>query len=220
MRHPQGRRLIEAADPGDAESVGRQRLSYAAIRKSGAPNTLLVATLGLLGGRGGHALDLGAGPLNNSRLMLRAGLTVDAVDRDPNSAAIAAEMNEPRLKLFECDIRDLEVAPATYALIAAIHIFPFLPHEDVATIAPGIAGGLGAGGLLCCTFFGQRDSWARNRPRMSFHAREEIDILFAGLETMRFSEREYDGSDAKGERKHWHLYRCIFRRPASGDKAD
>jgi hypothetical protein len=57
-----------------SESSGRP--SYASLRVGRLPNQLLVDALDLLDVREGRALDIGAGPLNDTRFLLQAGLAV------------------------------------------------------------------------------------------------------------------------------------------------
>jgi hypothetical protein len=97
-------------------------------------------------------------------------------------------------------------------LIVAIHVLPFLPRADLRRIISTVVDGLSKGGILCCTFLGLEDGWAHQRPRMTFLSRSEVTSLFARLQPMLFSERKYDGTNAKDEPKRWHVLRCIFRK--------
>jgi len=187
--------------------------SYASLRAGRQANGLLVEAVGLLQGRAGRALDLGAGPLSDSLLLLRAGFTVDAVDNDPHTQALAAELEDAsRLEVILADIRDLRPAAGAYALIVAIHVLPFLPRGDLLRTVPAIVDGLAEDGLLCCTLLGPEDGWAGRRPRMTLLPRSEVGGLFGDLAPVVFSERTYDGTDARGEPKRWHDFRCILRK--------
>jgi SAM-dependent methyltransferase len=188
--------------------------TYASLRTGGTPNSLLVDAVGRLEpGRGGLALDVGAGPLNDARFMLRAGLCVHAIDHDPQTTALAAERDEPGLSVVQADIRDAPVAAGVYALVVAIHVLPFLPRRDVPAVVSSLIGGLARGGVLCATFLGPDDAWAGRRPRMSFVSREEVTALLGGLDEIELTERRYDGKNASGEPKRWHVLRCISRKP-------
>ncbi len=186
--------------------------SYAALRTDRPPNGLILYVLDLLGNKRGRALDIGAGPLNDTRLLLQAGMTVDAIDTDPLILSAASHLNNPRLTAVLDDIRSFRIEPAAYSLIVAIHTLPFLRRADLPRVMSSIVGGLVKNGILCCTFFGGVDSWAKNRPRMTFLSRSEIQPLVTGLHPVEFSELAYDGADAEGKPKHWHIFRCIFRK--------
>ena len=189
--------------------------SYASLRARHEPNPLLVQALDLLEARNGHALDVGAGPLNDTRCLLRAGLSVDAVDTDAYTVSLAAKVGDPRLRVRHADIRDVPIASEAYSLIVAIHVLPFLLRGDLDEVLPSIIGGLCDGGILCCTFLGTDDSWAGRRPHMTFLSRRQLDTLLSGLDRIVFSEDRYDGRNARGEPKRWHVHRCICRKAAS-----
>ena len=201
MPDPPGGRLTQAAE------------SYASLRAGRGPNALLAQAVDLLDGRRGRALDVGAGPLNDAVHLLRSGFAVDAIDTDPHTVELAATLDEPGLRVARADVRTYAVAPEAYALVVAIHVFPFLSRADLRRAVPALAGGLAPGGLLCCTFLGEEDAWAGRRPRMSFLARAEVEALLAPLQEVVFSEQRYGGVDARDEPKRWHVHRCIFRRP-------
>ena len=40
----------------------------------------------------------------------------------------------------------------------------------------------------------------------------QLDTLLSGLDRIVFSEHRYDGRNAKGEPKRWHVHRCICRK--------
>ncbi len=187
--------------------------SYAFLRAGGEPNALLVQAVEALPVRSGRALDVGAGPLNDALFLVRAGLTVDAVDSDPQTVALASALATPNLTAIHADIREVELDAGAYALAVAIHVLPFLPRADLDRVVTAIVDGLADGGILCCTLLGPEDSWAATRPRMTFLSRPELDRLLSGLERVVLDERRYDGADAKDAPKRWHVFRCILRKP-------
>jgi SAM-dependent methyltransferase len=192
-----------------------RRETYASLRAGREPNLLLLQALDILKVRNGRALDIGAGPLNDTRFLLRAGFSVDAVDRDPHTRALAAGLRDPRFKFVHADIRDVPIEANAYSLMLAIHVLPFLPRTDLPRIISSMVDGLCQGGILCCTFLGPDDSWAQKRPHMAFYARSELDSLFSRLQSIVVSDCAYDGTNAKDEPKRWHVLRCIFRKEAS-----
>ncbi len=200
--------------PSKALMVGKRsgKPSYAALRVGRLPNQLLVDALDLLDVREGRALDIGAGPLNDTRFLLQAGLAVDAVDTDPLILSAASTLNDRRLNAIVDDICNVRIARDAYLLIVAIHVLPFLRRADLPLIMSSIINGLRNSGVLCCTFFGVNDEWAQRRPHMTFLSRSEIESLFPQLRPFEFSELEYDGADANDGPKHWHIFRCILRK--------
>jgi trans-aconitate methyltransferase len=190
----------------------RNSQSYAFLRAGRKPNPLVADAVNLLDDKHGRALDIGAGPLNNTRFLLDAGFSVDAIDTDPFFLSLASALNNRRLNAVLADIRNAWIAPDAYSLIVAIHILPFLPRADLPWIMSSIVDGLAKNGILCCTFFGVRDSWAQRGRRMIFLSRSEISPFLTGLKQIEFSELVYDGADAQNRPKHWNIFRCILRK--------
>lgn len=190
-------------------------MSYASLRAGLEVNSLLFDALDTLEIRKGRALDLGAGPLNDTRFLLEAGFSVDAVDRDPHSLSLAQSLHHPCLNFLHADMRDIRIAAGAYQLIVAIHVLPFLPRADLPRIASAISDGLSEDGILCCTFLGLDDSWSQNRQQMTFVSHSEVRGLFSRLRPIFLSERKYNGTDATDEQKHWHVLRCIFQKQGS-----
>jgi SAM-dependent methyltransferase len=189
-----------------------QRKSYALLRRDRQPNSLLPRALEFVDKPGGRALDLGAGPLNDTRLLLQAGFTVDAVDRDPVMLSFAARLNDRRLNAIHDDIRNFAIKPEQYSLIVAINTLPFLLRSELTRVLAAIIGGLARNGILCCTLFSVDDSWAGCKPYMTFLTRDEVECFFRELRPKEFTERVYDGVDADNSPKHWHIFRCIYQK--------
>jgi trans-aconitate methyltransferase len=189
--------------------------TYAALRAGSDANPFLIDALSHLPMGCSRALDIGAGPLNDTRLLLGVGLSVDAVDHDPLVARLAGEIDDRRLDFIQADIRDFNIARGAYALIVAIHALPFLERDDVFRLVPRLVDGLAHDGILCCTMFGPEDGWAACRPRMTFLSRSSVEALFRPLEPLSIAETRYDGVTANSRAKHWHVMRCIFRRRAT-----
>jgi SAM-dependent methyltransferase len=186
--------------------------SYASLRAGRPPNLRLIRALKILNHRRGRALDIGAGPLNNTRFLLQAGFKVDAVDKDPVTLSFASNLNDRRLNAVLNDIRNFWIEPEAYSLIVAIHVLPFLPRADLSRTLNSIINGLAKNGILYCTFFGVDDSWARQKRYMSFLSRGEIEVFFNGLQPVELSEHAFDGADADKNLKHWHVFRCMFQK--------
>jgi SAM-dependent methyltransferase len=178
--------------------------TYAALRAHGRPNPLVVEAMEHVGCRAGRALDIGAGPLNDTRYLLRQGFAVDAVDPDPLSRDMASALIDGSLNFMHGKVEHLTLEPSTYQFAVSIHALPFVARAALERVARSIA--------RCCTLFGTDDGWAVKRPRMTFLARAEVLALFAGLESIALEEERYWGTDAHDRPKRWHVFRCIFRK--------
>ncbi len=187
------------------------RSTYASIRPQAPANQLVREALGMLSG-GSRALDVGAGSLGDTRLLLDAGLHVDAVDIDRFSTDCAVRIRNPRLRALCSDIRDMDLGERVYCLVVAIHVLPFIPRDQLASVCARLAASLHGDGVLCATLFGVRDAWAQLRPHMSFVGRGEIASLFPGLSIVSCREHEYLGRDVHGSDKQWHVIRIILQR--------
>jgi SAM-dependent methyltransferase len=177
---------------------------------------LVVQAVSRLGRSTGTAFDIGAGSLNNTRYLLSAGFAVDAVDPDPHTLALAAELHDPRLHIRCADVRDIPIAEGRFHIIVATRILHLLPRNDVNTLLRKLVRGLGDGGILCATFLGVRDSWAWTPWRATILQWDEVFALTSGLELIRHEERETDGLTVFGEYKHWHMLQCLLRKPPHG----
>ena len=160
----------------------------------------------------GAALDVGAGSLNSSRHLLSAGYTVHAVDPDPYIVDLASDLDDPRLTVHCADIQETTIAEGAFDLVVALHVLHLLPRRELHTLMPRLVRGLKADGMLCATFIGLRDTWARTPWRATALHRDEVYELLSGLNMVRFDELEYDGANVLGQPKHWHTLRCLFRR--------
>ena len=190
-------------------------MSYARNSSERAASPLVAEAVLRLGPSNRTALDIGAGSLSSSRHLLACGFAVDAVDPDPHTQELAAELDHPGLSLHRTDVQDFHIGPGRYGLVVAIHVLHLLGPDDLRTLVPRVAGGLATGGLLCATFLGIRDAWAPTPWRATVVSSDELTDLIAGLEVVRMTELEYDGVDVLGRPKRWHTFRCLARKPGA-----
>ena len=190
-------------------------MSYAREGRERTASPLLVDAVSCLGPSNGMALDIGAGSLSSSRHLLACGFAVDAVDPDPYTSELAAELDDPRLSPHCTDIQNFGIEPGKYGLVVAIHVLHLIAPDELRALVPRIASGLTDGGLLCVTLLGVRDAWAPTPWRATVLSRNELSDLIAGLEVVRMTELEYDGVDVLGRPKHWHTFRCLVRKQCS-----
>ena len=190
----------------------RPPVSYAKHGRERGPSTIIVEAVSHLGVSNGIALDVGAGSLSSSKYLLSAGFMVDAVDPDPYTAERAARLDNPRLRLYPTDVRGMNIAPNSYSLAVAIHVLHLLPRHDLGVVLRAVVDSLTEHGILCVTFLGTRDAWARTPRLATVLRRDELTALIGGLVVIRLDELEYDDVDVVGRPKRWHTYRCILRK--------
>lgn len=189
----------------------------AALHPDAVVGPLVVRALKVMGsGRGRRALDIGAGDLSNARYLLDRSFDVDVIDLDTAVAARAAALDHPGLRAFTTDIRRYPIEPGRYHLVVALSVLSFLPPPAISQVLEAVRAGLTDEGLLCCTLLGDRASWARRGPPATAFTRAECRQLVSGWRDVRFTEIEFDGTDAFGADQHWHWCSMLLRRRGRG----
>jgi hypothetical protein len=102
--------------------------------------------------------------------------------------------------------------PDAYLIHAGFSL-PFCPPQRFPAMWVHIRRALVPGGIFAGQLFGIRDSWAHN-PKMTFHARREVEELADGLQILRLCETDRDGPAFSGP-KHWHTFDILVRKPTS-----
>lgn len=181
------------------------------------------------------ALDIGAGNMLEAKALLDAGFgRVVATDMTDGAERAAASLqmdvndfatDQERLDFIKLTNEQLaeRLEPASMDLVVSYYCLPFTKPESFPMLWQAIVGSLKPGGVVSVTLFGDHDTWAqkthadgsRAYPGMSFHARNEVDALLAGLEDVQINEDEHDGVTNDGIARHWHTYSVQARRPAS-----
>jgi SAM-dependent methyltransferase len=191
--------------------------SYAALADPHKTHPLLKYALERTGLRRGRALDIGAGALGETRYLLERGFDVDAVDPDPVSRQLADTLDAGvrRFTMSQKHIEAHRIPALAYDLVVALHVLPFVAPDRIDGVAADIERSLVPGGVLCCTLFGRRDSWAVSDLPVTGVTERRSSELFAGLRPLYFEESEHDGVDAEGKPKHWHVLRQVLGKPRS-----
>ncbi|MBL4644534.1 MAG: methyltransferase domain-containing protein [Candidatus Pacebacteria bacterium] len=182
--------------------------SYSELSKDIKPDALVRRAIKVLG-RTGNALDVGAGSLRNTKLMLESGFEVTAIDKDPIILEAAKEIQNSDLFVEVLGMADYEFKKK-YDLIISINVLPFLDKDTLLNSIPKMKDALVDDGVLAVTFFGVRDDWA-DKEDMSFFIREEVEELFSDMNVIMFSEEDYDGEIIQKIPKHWHIFRIIAK---------
>ncbi len=192
-------------------SVG-ESVSYAALCDTRKVHPLLLHALRHTGLRTGRALDIGAGGFGESRYLLNVGFDVDAVDVDPVSNGLAKTVTHERSRFHMSHnaIEDHHIPLDFYDLTVALHVLPFVPVAAIDRVAERIVAGLRSGGVLCCTHFGVRDSWATSEMPVTGVTERQAAEMFADLQPIYCGVSEHDGVDLEGTPKHWHVLRQVL----------
>jgi trans-aconitate methyltransferase len=159
------------------------------------------------------AIDLGCGDGTDALELLARGWTVTTVDAEPTGlASLQARIPTPAADRIQIVCASFTQAGLPRAhLIHAGFSLPFCPAPEFPALWTRIRGALVPGGIFAGQLFGTRDSWA-GEPGMTFHTRQDVQALLAGLEILGLSETERDGQAFSGP-KHWHTFDILARNP-------
>ena len=99
----------------------------------------------------------------------------------------------------------------SYDLINAHFALPFTHNEQFSAVFARLKAALKPGGVFVGQFFGVNDTWNTSETTMTFFTREQAHTRLAGLELVEFEEEDQDGTTARGDFKHWHVYHIVAR---------
>lgn len=178
--------------------------------KNNPPSPLLVRALAYVR-RKGKAIDIGGGALRDTRFLLEQGFDVTVIDQEESLVDMAEAIGSKKLHPFVSKFTDFDFPEGEYDLASAMFSLPFNPPGTFDLVFDRIKRSLAQDGIFCGQFFGVRDDWSAN-PKMSFHAKAQVDERLADMEILALNEKEWDGKTADGKPKHWHVIHFIARR--------
>ncbi len=164
----------------------------------------------------GVAVDLGCGGGRDVVEMLRRGWTVYGVDPAESAGEeTLARPDLPRTGVFHfINARSDQAEWPVNDLTNSSFALPICPAENFPTLWRSITERLRPGGRFSGQLYGPRDSWC-GREGMTFHSREELDILLEDWQVELLEEEEHEGVTPRGQTKHWHIWHVVARRPPS-----
>lgn len=185
---------------------------YFQNRNGKPPRPLLIKALTFVKNKDA-ALDLGAGSLNDTPLLLAEGFAeVIAVDKHDVTQLIGKELpKDTRFKYILSSFEDFDFPVDTFDLINAQFVLPFINPKSFDAVLENIYNSLKSDGIVTGQFFGDRDEW-RNNPEMTFTSRTQVENLLKKYKTISLEEEERDSVTAVGEMKHWHLFHFIVQK--------
>lgn len=157
------------------------------------------------------AIDIGAGSLRDSKLLLNEGFEVTAIDSNPVIQEVASSLDNDKLSAFTSSFEKFNFPENEYDVTSAMFALPFIKPEHFDSVILKIKSSVKSGGIFCGNFFGINDTWSIN-PVMTFHTKEQVTELLDGFEIIKFEEVEEDGTAVLGGMKHWHFFNVIGRK--------
>ncbi len=185
---------------------------YIEKNKDMPPRQLLVKALTFTTERN-EALDLGAGPLTDTKYLVEQGFKhVIAVDRSRNAESIYATLPSDKVDYITASFEDYTFPPDTFDIVNAQFSLPFNPPDTFSEVFDRLKKSLNDGGIFVGQFFGPKDSWKIDHPNMSFHSKDDVETLLSDMEIIQMEEVEKDEKPAVGNLKHWHIFNVIARK--------
>ena len=181
-----------------------------------------------------QALDIGAGNLIESNALLEAGFDqVTATDSSSYSEEASGKLEREyndfandinRFSFYKLRNEELagKISPNSADLVVSYYALPFTRPHEFARLWQSLESALKPGGVMSVTLFGNNDGWAtetnadgkKRYQGMTFHSRDQVDVLLGKMQDVDIAEREYDSLNTNGEAKHWHVYDVQARKPA------
>lgn len=181
------------------------------LAKEAPPRSLLMEALEHVPSVG-HALDLGASALSDSKFLLSKGFEVTAVDANPLTQDAARELDNDALHVQITKFEDFNFPKDTYELVSSMFSLPFVKEADFTRVMSDVKDSLKSQGVFCGTFFGPKDGWL-GRKGMTFVDEEQIRDLFTGFDIISLTEYEEDKQAVGADRiKHWHVFKLIAKK--------
>ena len=182
-----------------------------------------------------QALDIGAGNLIESKALLEAGFgQVTATDASSYSEEASGKLEREyndfakdinRISFYKLRNEELadKISPNSADLIVSYYALPFTRPHEFARLWQSLESALKPAGVMSVTLFGNNDGWAtetntngeKRYQGMTFHSREQVEVLLGNMKDVDITEREYDSVNTNGEGKHWHVFDIQARKPAS-----
>ena len=170
----------------------------------------------------GVALDFGCGSGRDTLEMLSRGWCVLAIDAQHEAInRLVEHVPDELMPLLRTGVETFEempLPPAMFDVINASFAIPHVAEREFGPLWQRIAQALRPGGRFAGQLFGVNDSW--NTPAggpdgiaRTFHSRQQVDDLLAGLHVEHLEEIERDGKDAFSRPKHWHVFHIVARKP-------
>lgn len=179
------------------------------------PRKTLVKAVELFdGGAAKFAIDLGCGTGVDTHALLHLGWRVLAIDKQAEGIAyVESGTPEDKRPYLETQVAPFETLPQLPPadLINASFSLPFCQPDHFESLWQNIVYALRKNGRFSGQLFGVNDSWAEN-PNLNFHTKAAVLQRLAPFALDYFEEEDADGTTARGDEKHWHIFHIVARK--------
>lgn len=163
-----------------------------------------------------HAIDLGAGAMNDSDFFLEEGFeSVLAVDASPETALYAKSVARKYGRRFEfrnSRFSDIDYQPESADLVHSNYALHFHGKTGFDILMNAVTSCVRLGGLLSAVFLGSEDSWRETKGFLPYLTEGEVEKFLVGFEKIEFRESKRDGHMTDRTPKFWHTFEVIARR--------
>jgi len=167
----------------------------------------------IFGTHRGIALDVGAGALRDTKLLLSEGFEkVIALDKRAEVAGFAQELLNSKLEVVISDFSDFNFTPDTYDMLNAQYSLPFMNKETFKGAVENILLSVKKDGIFTGTFFGENDTCNNEEYDMGITSKKEVLNFFKNFKILSFLEKERDIIIDDKQTIHRHSYHVIARR--------
>ncbi len=156
----------------------------------------------------GHALELGAGVGMGVVHLIEKGLTVTAIDAEPEAVRIIRE-RAPTANVVESRFEQFDLIPRSYDVVIAGFSLFFLTPTEFAQFWPRLLASMKPECVFAAEFLGLKDDWVKEG--YLGHSESEVRRLLQPFSIQYWEQAERDGKTSQGTDKHWHVYHVVAR---------
>ena len=157
------------------------------------------------------ALDLGAGPGNQTLRMAELGARVFAVDRTFEAVQHA---NVVWRKMQIQDWIAGEGSKLAFDAVLARNVFPFIDKAYVQqTLVPALVKSMPSGAIFAVSAFFQDPEPPFPSPLLSLWTLDELAAMFPGWQALHSWTGSFDGPDMQGATRRFHACEVIMKKP-------
>jgi tellurite methyltransferase len=156
----------------------------------------------------GAAYDLGCGAGNDTKVLLKNGWKVIAVDASPESLKYILPLKIKYPENLSVQIKPfLEINWRKEDFVNASLSLPFCQKKYFNEVWRNVVNSIKKGGRFAGHFFGDREEWTLVRiPKV------KILKMFKDFELEMFEEVEKDENSLSGEFKHFHYFKIVAKK--------
>lgn len=163
----------------------------------------------------GVALELGCGAGAAVEHLVHKGLSVIAVDQEPDALQLTRERvgEDAPVHFVKAQFQDLGLDTNSLDVVSASFSLFFLRPWEFGQVWQRLLGSLKDQGLFAGQFLGVNDDWAARG--YTVYNLNEVQAILNRFEILHLQEVEEDGTTTLGDEKHWHVFHVVARkRPA------